>query len=67
MDINELRSLVTLIGFLLFVGLMAWTWRPSGREAHEAAALLPFAEADARPLPAGHDAPATADKTGVPQ
>jgi cytochrome c oxidase cbb3-type subunit IV len=49
MDINDLRSLVTLGGFVLFVGLMAWTWRPAGRAANEAAAQLPFIE----PLP--HD------------
>ncbi len=42
MDLNDIRSLVTLGGFLLFVGLMAWTWRPDRRAAHEASARLPF-------------------------
>lgn len=44
MDINDLRSLVTLIGLALFVGLMVWTWRPSGRGPNAEAAELPFAE-----------------------
>ena len=47
MELNDLRSLVTLLGFSLFVGLMVWTWRPSRKRAHDAAARLPFdGEAD---------------------
>ncbi len=42
MDLNDIRSAVTLASFALFMGLMAWTWRPQRRSAHEAAALLPF-------------------------
>jgi cytochrome c oxidase cbb3-type subunit 4 len=42
MDLNDIRSLVTLASFALFVGLMAWTFRPARRGAHEAAARLPF-------------------------
>jgi cbb3-type cytochrome oxidase subunit 3 len=42
MDINDLRSLLTLLGLSLFVALAAWTWRPSRRAAHDAAARLPF-------------------------
>jgi len=42
MDLNDLRSLVTLLSFLLFLGLMAWTWRPARRAAHDAAARLVF-------------------------
>ena len=43
MDLNDIRSLVTIISFTLFVGLMAWTWWPARRDRHDAAALLPFA------------------------
>jgi cytochrome c oxidase cbb3-type subunit IV len=47
MDLNDVRSLVTLLGFLLFVALLAWTWRPARRSEHAAAAQLPFdGEAD---------------------
>jgi cytochrome c oxidase cbb3-type subunit IV len=42
MDINDLRSGVTLLGLLVFAGLMAWTWRPTRRRAHDDAARLPF-------------------------
>ena len=42
MDINDLRSVVTVLGLLLFVALMAWTWRPRARHEHDAAARLPF-------------------------
>ena len=46
MDLNDIRSLVTLLSLVLFVGLMAWTWRPSRRAAHDSAARLVF-EGDA--------------------
>ena len=42
MDINNIRSLVTLLGFAVFVGLMVRTWWPAHKQAHEAAAQLPF-------------------------
>jgi cbb3-type cytochrome oxidase subunit 3 len=42
MDLNDLRSLVTLLGLSLFVSLVAWTWRPSRLAAHDDAARLPF-------------------------
>ena len=42
MDMNDLRSIVTVVSLLLFIGLMVWTWRPQRRAEHEAAARLPF-------------------------
>jgi cytochrome c oxidase cbb3-type subunit 4 len=42
MDINDLRSAVTVLSLLLFVALMAWTWHPRARHDHEAASRLPF-------------------------
>jgi cytochrome c oxidase cbb3-type subunit 4 len=42
MDLNDIRSLVTVISLLLFIALMAWTWRPSRKQDHNAAANLPF-------------------------
>jgi cytochrome c oxidase cbb3-type subunit 4 len=42
MDLNDVRSLVTLVSLLLFTGLMVWTWWPGRKTAHEAAAQLPF-------------------------
>jgi cytochrome c oxidase cbb3-type subunit IV len=43
MDINELRSAVTVIGLLLFVALVVWIYRAPRRKAFDAAAQLPFA------------------------
>ena len=44
MDLNDIRNLVTLTSFILFVGLMAWTYRPARKRAHEEAEMLPFAD-----------------------
>ena len=47
MDINDLRSAVTVIGLLLFLALVVWVYRAPRRKAFDAAAQLPFAgEAD---------------------
>ena len=54
MDLNDIRSGVTLAGLLLFLALMAWTWWPSRRADHQAASETPFrGEID----PAGEGAP----------
>jgi len=42
MDLNEIRSAVTLFSLLLFLGLVAWTWWPTRRRALATAAMLPF-------------------------
>jgi len=47
MDINDLRSAVTVIGLLLFLALVVWVYRAPRRKAFDAAAQLPFVgEAD---------------------
>jgi cbb3-type cytochrome oxidase subunit 3 len=43
MDLNDVRSLVTLAGLTLFLALAVWTWRPALKRAHDDAAQLPFA------------------------
>ena len=51
MDLNVIRSAVTLLSFCIFLGLMAWTYWPARQREHDAAALLPFAgEAADAPL-----------------
>ena len=45
MDINFLRSMVTALGFVLFVGIFVWAYRPSRRAEFDEAAQLPFADA----------------------
>ena len=42
MDLNDLRSAITLAGLLLFVALVAWTWWPGRKADHDAAGHLPF-------------------------
>jgi len=43
-DINDLRSTVTVVSLLLFVGIAVWTWQRSRRDAFDEAAQLPFAD-----------------------
>jgi cytochrome c oxidase cbb3-type subunit IV len=42
MDINTMRSIVTLSGLLLFLGIVVWAWQRSRQAAFDAAAGLPF-------------------------
>lgn len=48
MDINDLRSLVTVVAFAAFVGIVWWAYAPSRRARFERDALLPFEEAGAQ-------------------
>ena len=42
MDINALRSLVTVAGFIGFVGILVWAYLPARKEQFDEAARLPF-------------------------
>jgi cytochrome c oxidase cbb3-type subunit 4 len=42
MDINDIRSAVTVMGFVLFLVLVRWVWAASRKAAFDAAAQLPF-------------------------
>ena len=42
MDLNDLRSGVTLVSLLLFAVLVAWVWLPRRRAQFNEAAQLPF-------------------------
>lgn len=44
MNINDLRSIVTVISLLTFVGIVAWAWSKRNQSAFEEAAQLPFNE-----------------------
>jgi cytochrome c oxidase cbb3-type subunit 4 len=44
MDVNDLRVIVTLSGFVLFLVLVVRTWSSRNRSEHQAAAQLPFLE-----------------------
>lgn len=50
LDINTLRSIVTVVGFVCFIAIVIVAWRPSAQRAHQEAAMLPFLDDDrARP------------------
>ncbi len=42
MDINDIRSAVTVLSFVLFLALVRWVWAARRRPAFDAAAQLPF-------------------------
>jgi cytochrome c oxidase cbb3-type subunit IV len=44
MDLNDLRSAITLLSFAIFIGLVAWAWSARRRQAFDEAAQLPFSE-----------------------
>ncbi len=44
MDINDLRSLVTVVSLLTFVGIVAWAYSRRNRASFDEAARLPFAD-----------------------
>jgi cytochrome c oxidase cbb3-type subunit 4 len=41
-DINTLRSLVTVISLGVFVGIVAWAWSRRNQARFDEAAQLPF-------------------------
>ncbi|HRK37495.1 MAG TPA: cbb3-type cytochrome c oxidase subunit 3 [Burkholderiaceae bacterium] len=44
MDVNDLRSVVTVVSLLTFVGIVAWAWSRRNQSAFDEAAQLPFKE-----------------------
>jgi cytochrome c oxidase cbb3-type subunit IV len=44
MDVNLLRILVTVAGFILFVGIVVWAWRNRNTTDFKDAANIPFDE-----------------------
>ena len=42
MDVNTLRSVVTLLSFLAFAWIVWRAWRQGAQAGHAAAAVLPF-------------------------
>lgn len=41
-DLNMLRSIVTVVSLVLFVALMVWTWSRHRKSGFDEAAQLPF-------------------------
>jgi cytochrome c oxidase cbb3-type subunit 4 len=42
MDINDIRSAVTVISLLMFLGIVGWAWSKRNRASFDEAAQLPF-------------------------
>lgn len=42
MDVNILRTLVTIVSFITFVGIVIWAWRRRKTKDFKDAANLPF-------------------------
>lgn len=44
MDINDMRSVVTVVSFLTFICIVVWAWSKRNQSAFDEAAQLPFKE-----------------------
>jgi cytochrome c oxidase cbb3-type subunit 4 len=42
MDVNDLRTVATVICFVIFIGIVVWTYSRRNREDFEEASKLPF-------------------------
>lgn len=51
MDINDIRSLVTALGLILFVAICIWAWSRRRRADFDEAARLPFSGDADMPAP----------------
>ncbi len=46
MDVNTLRSIITLVCFLAFIGIVWWAYGRGRKKRFDEAANLPFADDD---------------------
>jgi cytochrome c oxidase cbb3-type subunit 4 len=44
MDINDFRSLQTVLAFIAFIGIVIWAWSKRRKKSFDDAANLPFAD-----------------------
>jgi len=66
MDLNDLRTLITAISFVVFVGIVFWAYSSRQRSRFEEAANLPFADVELPgDIPAGHPLKSKENSTGV--
>lgn len=49
MDFVTLSSIMTVVAFATFLGIVLWAWSGRARSGFEEAARLPFAEEDDAP------------------
>ena len=48
MDINDLRTIITVAAFVTFIGIVLWAYSGKRKAAFDEAARLPFAGDDAQ-------------------
>jgi cytochrome c oxidase cbb3-type subunit IV len=46
MDINDFRSIITVLSLLCFIGIVWWAFSRGSKKGFDEAANLPFAESD---------------------
>ena len=46
MDINTVRTTVTVVSFLVFIGIVLWAWSARNASRFEEASQVPFNEDD---------------------
>jgi len=51
MDINDLRSIMTVVSLFVFVGICVWALSKRNQQAFDEAAQLPFSADDAPASP----------------
>jgi cytochrome c oxidase cbb3-type subunit IV len=49
MDVNDFRNLVTLLSFVLFVGIVRWAMSGKNKARFDEAQLLPFVGEESAP------------------
>ena len=50
MDINDIRSALTVLAFASFIGIVIWAWSGRRKAAFDEAARLPLEDDDAHML-----------------
>ncbi len=53
MDINDLRSLFTVLAFVAFIGIVVWAYSGRRKKAFDEAAMLPFTDDEPASATAG--------------
>lgn len=53
MDFNDVRSFITVLSLVTFVGIVFWAYGSRRKQAFDEAALLPFSEEEFPPSLAG--------------
>ena len=65
MDINDLRTIITALSFVVFAGIVYWAYNGRQRKRFEEAANLPFADAELPGELAGRNFNSKDKNTGV--